>query len=112
MKILRQTTCAAFLWLSLLALPVYGQAGGEVTPPYKLTEIKIRPYDQSTNSLRDDIRNDKDDLWNELDLSLLVTIAISGKAGSYSSGRKVEVIAYEGSRVVLKRVVGLGVLSE
>ena len=112
MKILRQTTCSAFLLLSVLALTVYGQAGAEVTPPYKLSEIKIRPYDQSTDTLRDDIRNDKDDLWNELDLSLLVTVEISGKAGSYSSGRKVEIIAYEGNRVVLKRVVGLGVLSE
>lgn len=112
MKILRQKTCCAFLLLSLLSLPVYGQSGSEVTPPYKLTEIKIRPYDQTTDSLRNDIRNDKDDLWNELDLSVLMTIEISGKAGSYSSGRKVEIIAYEGNRVILKRVVGLGVLSE
>jgi hypothetical protein len=112
MKIFRQTTCSTLLLLSILFLPVYGQSGSEATPPYKLSEIKIRSYDQTTDSLRDDVRNDKDDLWNELDLSLLVTVEISGKAGSYSSNRKVEVIAYEGNRVILKRVVGLGVLSE
>jgi len=112
-KVLRLITFSTFLLLSLLSLPVYGQAGSEATPPYKFTEIKIKPYNQTSNSFLGDIKNDQDnDFWNDLDLSLFVTIEISGKPGSYSSSRKVEVIAYEGTRVILKRVVDLGVINE
>jgi hypothetical protein len=47
-----------FPLLNLLSLPVYGQSGSEGMPPYKLTEIKIRPYNQTTNSFLDDITNE------------------------------------------------------
>lgn len=105
---------AAFILLTLVPLRVYGQSQSPANlPPYRLSAIRILPYNQTTNSFLAEVKKDKDaDFFNELDLSLFVTVEVSGQPGSISSNRRVEIIAYEGSRVILKRVVRLGVISE
>jgi len=85
----------------------------EELPSYRLGEIKIVPYSQRTNTFLEEIRDDrKSEFWNELNLSLFVSVEVSGKAGSYSSDRRVEVTAYEGGRQILRRVARIGVIDE
>ena len=82
-------------------------------PPYQLTEMKVVPFSQRTSLFLAEIKKDADfSGWNDLNLSLFVTIEVSGKAGSYSSRRNVEVVAYEGRRLIVKRVGHIGVLDE
>jgi hypothetical protein len=80
---------------------------------YKLTAMNIVPYKHSVGSFLPEIKNDRE-YWglNELDLSLFVTIEVSGRKGSYSPKRKVEITAYKGGRLFQKRVADLGVLDE
>jgi hypothetical protein len=73
--------------------------------------MKVVPYSQRTNTFLKEVSDDEE-FWNELNLSLFVTVQISGKAGSYSSDRQVEVTAYEGEKLILRRVSPLGVIDE
>lgn len=75
--------------------------------------MNIAPYKQSAGSFLPEIKNDRE-YWslNELDLSLFVTIEVSGLKGSYSPKRKVEITAYRGGRLFQKRVADLGVLDD
>ncbi len=99
--------------ISCLVLPTtYSQRGAESKlPPYSLSEMKVVPYSQRTNTFLKEVSDDEE-FWNELNLSLFVTVQISGKAGSYSSDRQVEVTAYEGEKLILRRVSPLGVIDE
>ncbi len=82
-------------------------------PPYQLTAMKVVPFSQRTSLFLAEIKKDSDfSAWNELNLSLFVTIQVTGRAGSYSSKRKVEITACENDRVILKRLSELGVLDE
>ena len=75
--------------------------------------MKVVPFSQRTNSFLPEITNDRDfSAWNELNLSLFVTIQVTGRVGSYSPKRKVEITAYKDGRVFLKRISELGVLDE
>ena len=84
--------------LALLSVITLGQSRSVNTlPPYQLAEMRIVPYSQRTNTFLAEVKNDKGaEFWNELNLSLFVTIQVSGQAGSYSSNRQVEFTAYEG----------------
>jgi hypothetical protein len=82
-------------------------------PPYELTAMKVAPYNQRTNSFLAEVSpGDKTGFWNALNLSLLVSIEVSGKRGSYISRRQVEVTAFEGNKLILKRMAELGVLDD
>ena len=80
-------------------------------PPYQLTEIKVVPFSQTTNSFRAAIKKDFSG-WNSLNISLLVTVEVSGNGGTYASHRNVEIVAYEGRHVITRRVGSIGVLDE
>jgi len=104
----------AIALLSLISLSANGQSQSDANlPPYKLSAMKVVPYSQTSNSFLDEIKTDKDaDFWNDLDLSLFATIEVTGKPGSYTPNRKVEIVAYAGNRLLLKRVAELGVIGE
>jgi hypothetical protein len=50
-------------------------------------------------------------LFNDLDISLLVKVEVSGKAGEYSD-RNVEIIARQGNKVILSRTAMVGIFNE
>jgi hypothetical protein len=83
----------------------------QTPPPYQLTEVKVVPFSQTTNSFLPEIKNDFSG-WNSLNISLFVTIEVAGKRGSYNSKRHVEIVANEGHRVIVKRLGDIGVLDE
>lgn len=100
-------------FLALISSLLYAQITLPEPPSYQLTAMKVVPFSQRTNLFLDEIKKDRDfSAWNELNLSLFVTVQVTGRAGSYSSKRKVEITAYDDRHVILKRVSDLGVLDE
>lgn len=111
---MKMPTAKKTLTTLLLMIVVASCARGQTEPSaYKLTAMNIVPYKHSAGSFLPEIKNDRE-YWglNELDLSLFVTIEVSGRKGSYSPKRKVEITAYRAGRVFQKRVADLGVLDE
>ena len=107
-------------WSVLLALLIICAAGADgqrrraatpVSSPAKITGIKVIPYNRNDDTFSDDIANSKDERLNELDLSFLVKVEVSGKAGDYA-GHNVEVTVREGSKLILSRVTMLGIFNE
>ena len=80
-------------------------------PPYKITDIKVVPYDEITGKFRDPVDPEQ---WfgNDLSLSLFVTIELSGEAGGYAPKRNVQITVTEGKKVKLNKVSYPGVFSE
>lgn len=105
-------TLVNVLLITVVSLSVQAQTQPEPAA-YKLTAMNIVPYKQSAGSFLPEIKNDRE-YWglNQLDLSLFATVEVSGRKGSYSPKRKVEITTYKGGRLFQKRVADLGVLDE
>lgn len=108
----KTVACALLLLISSAVLS--SQPAIRVEPaPYRLNQIKLAPFSRTSGSFSPEIKKDSDfSAWNQLELSLLVTVEVSGKPGVYSSNRKVEVTAFEGRRLIAKQVVSIGALDE
>ena len=97
----------------LLLLSQFSNGQTSKSEVYTLSNIEVTIYSKRQNKFLSKVENDgKDEFWNEMNLSLFVVVEVSGKRGSYISNRKVEVSAFEGKRLVLKRVSDLGVIDE
>lgn len=88
-----------------------GRKANAGSAPSKITGIKVLPYDRSNDTFSADISNSQEEHLNELDLSFLVKIEVSGKAGDYA-GRNLEVTVREGSKLILSRVTMLGIFND
>ena len=109
----REKTFGSVIFLVLISSLLHAQTTLPEPPPYQLTAMKVVPFSQRTSLFLAEIKKDSDfSAWNELNLSLFVTIQVTGRAGSYSSKRKVEITAYDDRHVILKRLSELGVLDE
>src|SRR6266851_4357398 len=107
------STLGTVVLLIFISSLVFAQTTLPEPPPYQLTAMKVVPFSQRTSLFLAEIKKDSDfSGWNDLNLSLFVTIQVTGRAGSYSSKRKVEITAYENGRLILKRLSKLGVLDE
>ncbi len=80
---------------------------------YKITNIKIVPFEQSSGEFEAEI-TDTDDrsFFNELGKGLFVTFEISGKAGDYVGTRSLSVTVLEGKKFKMKKVLMSGILNE
>jgi hypothetical protein len=109
----RRQWFALFVLLTVSTAVSYGQKRGAAAPssPSKITGIKIIPYDRTSDTFADDIANSKDERLNELDLSFLVKVEVSGKPGDFA-GRNVEITVREGNKLLLSRVTMLGIFNE
>lgn len=85
----------------------------KVPPPYKVTAIKLVPFDQTTGKFQPEITaTDDRAFFNELSLGVFVTVEISGESGNYTPNRKVEITVLEGKRVKAKRLEAVGIVGE
>lgn len=105
-------------WLTLLIMVVvcaavaYGQGQGAAAgSPSTLTGMKILPYNRGSDSFADDIADSQEERLNEIDLSFLVKVEVSGKAGEYA-GRNVVVTVHEGKKLILTRDTMVGIFNE
>jgi hypothetical protein len=93
--------------LSIGAISVAAQA----TPAYKITDIKIVPFSEQTGMWEDAISaTEPRSFFNEIGTGLFVTIEISGKDGSFATGRKVEVTVMEGKKLKVKKLEQVGLI--
>lgn len=104
-----------FTILAVLALS-FGviSAQAQKTPAYKITDIRILPFDEQTGQFQSEI-NPKDDTrsyFNDLHISLLVEVEVSGTPGSFEVGRKLEVTVMEGRKLKKKRFDQIGLIGE
>jgi hypothetical protein len=79
--------------------------------PIELTAMKILPYDRGSDTFSDDISDSPEERLNELDLSFLVKVEVSGKSGEYAD-RNVTVTVREGNKLLLTRTTMLGIFNE
>lgn len=104
-----------FTILMLLAICgtiAYGQRRRmPASSPSRLTGMKIIPYSATTDSFAEDAADSGQAFFNELDVSFLVKVEVSGKAGEFAD-RNVQITAREGSKLVLSRVSMVGVFNE
>ena len=85
----------------------------QTTPDYKISNVKIVPYEQTTGKFEDEITvNDDRGFFNDLSKALFVTVEISGKPESYEAKRQVEVTVTEGAKVKSKKIFMSGILNE
>jgi hypothetical protein len=90
---------------------VFAQA--QATPDYKISKIKIVPFEQSSGSFEDEIAvNDDRAFFNDLSKALFVTVEISGKAESYEARRELQITVTEGAKVKTKKIFMSGILNE
>lgn len=80
---------------------------------YKITNIKVVPFEQSSGEFEDEITGtDERSFFNDLGKGLFVTVEITGKAGDYEGKRSLDVTVLEGKKVKLKKVMMSGILND
>ncbi|HKR02581.1 MAG TPA: hypothetical protein VJT09_18025 [Pyrinomonadaceae bacterium] len=108
--------CLALLvLLAVCASAAYAQrrrgAASTAAPPSELTGMKVLPYDRGSDTFADDIADSTEERLNELDLSFLVKVEVTGKPGEYAS-RDVTVTVREGNKLILTRTTMVGIFNQ
>jgi hypothetical protein len=106
------TIAFAFLLIAVGAASTFAQAP-KSAPAYKLSAINITPFDEASGKFQDVVTTtDSRSFFNDLSISLFVTIEISGQAGSFETGRKVQVTVMEGKKVKFTKTEQVGLIGE
>jgi len=101
-----------FLTLLLLAFAINTFAQ-KAPADYKITNIKVVPFEQMTGEFEDEITDsDERSFFNDLGKGLFVTVEITGKSGDYVGTRNLDVTVLEGKKVKLKKSLMSGILNE
>jgi len=101
------------LFVSLIFCFSAVDANAQQTPAYKISNVKISPFEQTTGKFEDEITaSDDRSFFNDLSKGLFVTVEITGKPESYEAKRQLEVTVMEGAKVKLKKVYMAGILNE
>lgn len=96
------------LLLLCFSVPVSAQ-----TPAYKLTKISIMPFERKSGTLESEVRETDDRVFfNEISKNYLVIVEITGKAGSFEVGRKVEIIVTEGKKVKARKLEQIDLIGD
>ncbi len=82
-------------------------------PDYKLSKIKIVPFDETEGKFLDEILPDSErSFFNDLSISLFVTFEISGEAGSFEAGRNINISVTEGKKTKFQKSEQIGLIGE
>jgi len=100
---------AMLMLLLVIALPVFPQK----VAPYRITAIRIMPFDEVTGKSEDELAPDaRGGYFNDLSKSVLALIEVTGPAGEFASRRNVSIRVTEGRKLKLSRLGVPGVLSD
>lgn len=81
------------------------------TPDYKISNVKITPFDSATGEFQEEIKSgDERSFFNDLSISLLTLVEISGKEGSFEVGRKIQITVTEGKKVKTTKTEQIGLI--
>ena len=82
-------------------------------PTYKIANVKIVPFDGQTGKFQDEIKpNEERSFFNEISLSMFVTVEVSGQAGTFEAGRMVEITVLEGTKQRVKKTEQIGLIGD
>lgn len=102
-----------------LLIMAFSAAGAFAQKPkpaadYKITNIKIVPFSESSGEFGSEIKAKGDDhsFFNSLEIGLFVTIEISGQKDSFEAGRKVQVTVMEGKKIKLTKLAQVGYMGD
>lgn len=88
-------------------------ANAQKTPDYKITNLKILPFDSQTGEFQPEIKTGGErSFFNDLAISLFLVVEISGKAGSFETGRNIEITVLEGKKQKAKKLVQIGLIGD
>jgi hypothetical protein len=98
----------------LILLTVFaGAAHAQKTPAYKITDVVILPFDEQTGQFQSELTaNSNRSFFNDIAISMLVKVEITGTKGSFEVGRKLEVTVMEGKKVKKKRFDQIGLIGD
>lgn len=86
-------------------------AFAQKTPDYKISSIKITPFDSATGEFQPEFKaNDDRSFFNDLGISLFTVVEISGKEGSFEAGRKIQITVTEGKKVKATKTEQIGLI--
>lgn len=86
-------------------------AMAQKAPDYKISNIKITPFDSATGEFQEEIKaNDERSFFNDLSISLLTLVEITGKEGSFEVGRKIQITVTEGKKVKTTKTEQIGLI--
>lgn len=110
MKNTLKILCLAILLLPVLASAVHPQKK-KPAAPFKITDIKVVRFDEITGAVGETVTPDQ---WfgNDLSMSLLATVELSGPAAEFMENRRVQIRVTEGKKVLSTRTAFPGVFSE
>jgi hypothetical protein len=99
--------------LLLLVLVVTTSTLAQKVAPYKITAIRILPFNEISGKFEDELAKDSNGgYFNDLSKSILALIEITGPAGGYADRRNVSIRVTEGKKLKLSKIGYPGVLSE
>lgn len=99
--------------LTLLILVTVTATFAQKVAPYKITAIRIMPFDEVTGQFRDTLAPDDTGGWgNDLSMSILAVIELAGTPGSFADKRTVSVRVMEGRKLKVAKTGYPGVFSE
>ena len=99
--------------LTLLVLITVTATFAQKVAPYKITGIRIMPFDEVTGKFEDELAPDgRGGYFNDLSKSILALVEITGPAGEFVARRNVSIRVTEGRKLKLSRLGAPGVLGE
>lgn len=109
MKVINFVAFAALL----LFVFAFDASAQKKAPDYKITEVHVTPFDGSTGKFDTKIGPDSErTFFNDISVSLLVSVEVAGEEGTFEAGRMVEVTVMEGKKLKKKKSEQIGVLHE
>jgi hypothetical protein len=83
------------------------------TAPYKITAVRLVPYNQQTGKFEDEIKpKDERAFFNEIALGMFVVVEVSGATGTFEAGRTVQITVTEGKKLKAKKSEQIGLISD
>lgn len=102
----------SFVFLVLFAGASFADAQKKAAD-YKITNIKIVPFDSQTGEFLDEYTpNYERVFFNDLAISLFVVVEISGESGTFEDGRNIQVTVTEGKKIKTKKTDQIGLIGE
>ena len=97
--------------LTLLVLVTFTGTYAQKVAPYKITRIRIMPFDEVTGKFETELAPDsRGGYWNDLSKSVLALVEITGPAGEFVDKRRVSIRMTEGRKLKLSKIAYPGVL--
>ncbi len=105
-----RTTSVVVVVFTALAMSAYAQKP-RPAPAYKIAAIKIVPFNEQIGKFEDEITSKSDrSFFNDLSISLFVTVEVSGEVGSFESGRNLVIMVTEGKKVKYSKTQQIGLI--